>query len=70
MVQRSRHLRTQFSSIAGLLKPDERRYPWVAVARPATQPITVLGMLVILLSVWGSQKAERKLALKRQQQAA
>ncbi|MTB47302.1 EamA family transporter [Providencia sp. wls1922] len=33
-------------------------------------PLQLLGMLVILLSVWGSQKAERKLALKRQQQAA
>ncbi|WP_272520956.1 EamA family transporter [Providencia sp. PROV202] len=33
-------------------------------------PLQFLGMLVILLSVWGSQKAERKLALKRQQQAA
>ncbi|HHR5881149.1 TPA: EamA family transporter [Providencia alcalifaciens] len=32
-------------------------------------PLQLLGMLVILLSVWGSQKAERKLALKRQQQA-
>ncbi|HGF6559340.1 DMT family transporter [Providencia sp. PROV188] len=33
-------------------------------------PLQLLGMLVILLSVWGSQKAERKLALKRQQQVA
>ncbi|MEQ5125386.1 EamA family transporter [Providencia alcalifaciens] len=33
-------------------------------------PLQLLGMLVILLSVWGSQKAERQLALKRQQQAA
>lgn len=33
-------------------------------------PLQLFGMLVILLSVWGSQKAERKLALKRQQQAA
>lgn len=32
-------------------------------------PLQLLGMLVILLSVWGSQKAERQLALKRQQQA-
>ncbi|HHR6129899.1 TPA: EamA family transporter [Providencia alcalifaciens] len=32
-------------------------------------PLQLLGMLVILFSVWGSQKAERKLALKRQQQA-
>lgn len=32
--------------------------------------LQLLGMLVILLSVWGSQKAERKLALKRQQQVA
>ncbi|MTC74435.1 EamA family transporter [Providencia sp. wls1919] len=33
-------------------------------------PLQLLGMLVILLSVWGSQKSERQLALKRQQQAA
>lgn len=32
-------------------------------------PLQLLGMLVILLSVWGSQKAERQLTLKRQQQA-
>ncbi|QLQ99122.1 EamA family transporter [Providencia alcalifaciens] len=31
-------------------------------------PLQLLGMLVILLSVWGSQRVERKLALKRRQQ--
>ncbi|ATG17469.1 EamA family transporter [Providencia alcalifaciens] len=31
-------------------------------------PLQLLGMLVILLSVWGSQRVESKLALKRRQQ--